>query len=198
MHLTPEEFVDIAESNRTADSMPHLATCAGCRDELAAIRAAMTSAADAEVPEPSPLYWNQLIARVNDAIDRDLASDRTWWKAWTRPRILVPLSAVAALAIVVLLVPASRDFRGAPPRAATAPANAPTTSAGPAEPRESVDPDPLLAMVADLSATMDFDSAADAGFTERGSAERAVTRMTADELRTLKQLLQAELLRPGV
>jgi hypothetical protein len=57
--------------------------------------------------------------------------------------------------------------------------------------------DPLLMLVADLSATMDWDTAADAGFSEPDGAEDAVTHMSHDELRALRELLQHEIGRPG-
>ena len=57
--------------------------------------------------------------------------------------------------------------------------------------------DPLLALVSDLSANLDLESASAAVLAEPSSAERAVTHMNTDELLTLKQLLQTELARPG-
>ena len=51
--------------------------------------------------------------------------------------------------------------------------------------------------MSDLSANLDWDSAAAAGLAERGSADHAVTHMNTDELLALKQLLETELGRPG-
>jgi hypothetical protein len=197
VHLSPEEFVDVAEGARSDESLPHLAACDACRTELAAIRAALSNAVDGDVPEPSPLFWSQLSARVNGAIDAD-ASSRRWWTAWLQPPVLMPLSAMAALVLVVALLPAARDaFRSTPRRVLAPAATPPAVDA--VDPRDTNDQasDPLLAIVGDLSATMDLDTVADAGLAGQGSAERAVSRMNDAELRTLKQLLQAELGRPG-
>lgn len=197
MHLTPEEFVDVIEGKRSEASLPHLAECVTCRDELAGVRAVMTASADSDVPEPSPLFWESFSARVAERIDS--APDPRWWLSWTRPRLLVPLSAFAVLALVVAIAP---NWRGG--RVASGPRPA-TTTVAPAL-GAAIDPsgdaadlaaDPLLALVSDLSANMDLESASAAVLAEPSSAERAVTHMNTNELLALKQLLQIELARPG-
>ena len=196
MHLTPEDFIDLAEGTQSEASFPHVSACDGCRRQLAAMRAAMAMATDADVPEPSPIFWDSLSARVRDAIAT--AAARPWWSVWTRPRVLMPLSAVAVLALVVALAP---NLRLGSPGAGigTAPSPIAVTSIAGEPAADSVDlaGDPLLMLVSDLSATIDWDSATAAGFAEQNSAEQAVTHMNGDELRALKQLLQAELTRPG-
>lgn len=199
VHVTPDEFIDLAEGTRSEASHPHLAACAACRDQLATLRGTMTLAVDADVPEPSPLFWQKFSTRLGEQIDRiDAGSYRHPWLAWARPRVLVPLSAAAVLALVVAFT--------ANPRRTPAPTTAATTAAATAITATATDStsdaadlaaDPLLALVSDLSANMDVDSASASGFAERDSAEHAVTHMSTDELRTLKQLLQAELTRSG-
>jgi hypothetical protein len=200
VHLTADEFVDVADGTRSEASLPHLAVCESCRAQLAAMRAtiASASASESDVPEPSPMFWDQFSARVRKTIDADVAG-RRWWTAWIAPRVLVPLTAVAGLILVVALIPASRTARREMPQSTSTTAADASGSAGPAESRDATDAaaDPLLAMVADLSANMDLDSAVAAGFTGQGSADRVVSRMNDAELRTLKRLLQDELARPG-
>ena len=201
MHLTPEEFIDVVDGTRSAASLPHLSSCDRCRDELATLRRTMTGVADGAdegVPEPSPLFWTQLSARVNERIDAD--ADHRWWHAWTRPRVLMAASALAVLVLVVALGPATRDrWLASNSRPLSTPqgavAVAPFDTA-----TDSTDlaADPALTLVSDLSAHMDLDSASSDGFADPDSAEHAVTHMNTDELRALKQLLQAELKRPGV
>ena len=204
MHLTTEEFIDAAEGARSDGSLPHLSECDACRRELSAVRATLAAAANEaaaakeEAPEPSPLFWNSLSARVNAAIDADRAARRQRWLAWTRPRVLVPLSAVAILALVVATAPNPRVlWRGESPRTTSIPVVTTTATVEPANDAVDLASDPLLTLVSDLSANMDWDSAAAAGLAERGSAEHAVTHMNTDELRALKQLLETELARPG-
>lgn len=199
MHLTPDEFVDAVEETRSDASLPHLAECAACRRELAGLRATMMSAAqEGDVPEPSPLFWDNLSARVAERIDGEPA--RRWWLSWTRPGVFVPLSAVALLVLVVALAPDWRSGRVRPaPGTRAVPATGAIIPAPGIEPAVDSDlaADPLLALVSDLSANMDLESASDAGLADPDSAERAVTHMNTDELLALKQLLQTELARPG-
>jgi len=201
VHLTPEEFIDVVDGTRSEGSLPHLSACDRCRDELAMLRGTMANTAAPvgdDGPEPSPLFWTQFSARVNERIDADL--DRRWWHAWTLPRFLIPASAFALLVLVVALGPAVRDrwlisnsHPSASPQKAVAMAPVDAALDSP-----DLTADPLLTLVSDLSAHMDLDSASAAGFADPDSAEHAVTHMNADELRELKLLLQAELKRPGV
>src|SRR2546428_190985 len=72
-HLSPEELIDIAEGTRLETSVPHLATCASCREQLVDVRE-MMSTVDVDVPEPSPLFWDHLSARVSAAVAAEFAS----------------------------------------------------------------------------------------------------------------------------
>lgn len=197
MHVTPEEFVDLVEGTRSEASLPHLAECAACREELAGMRAAMTAAVDSDVPEPSPLFWESFSARVAERIDE--APDPRRWLAWTRPRVLVPVSALAVLLLVVAVAPNWRGGRTmSGPRSATT-TSTPALASATDSTGDSADvaDDQLLALVSDLSAGMDLESASAAVLAEPSSAERAVTQMNTDELLALKLLLQTELARPG-
>src|SRR5437016_9699787 len=95
-HLTPEQFVDLAEATQPESSVPHLATCEACRRELVDLRAMMSEAESAggagsnAVPEPSPFFWNQLSSRVRDAVADDAARPASWHEWLRRPRVLVP------------------------------------------------------------------------------------------------------------
>jgi hypothetical protein len=190
MHLSPEEFVDAAEGTRPEASLPHLAECDRCRRELADLRRTMGVAVDADVPEPSPLFWENLSARIGERIDAE--SGGAWWQAWIRPRLLVPLSAAALLVLIVALAPQSRNARAPAPVVP-----APTAAVEPSNDSGDLAADPLLTLVSDLSANMDLDSVSAAGFADPDSSEHAVTHMNTDELTALKQLLQAEITRSG-
>jgi hypothetical protein len=202
MHLTPEQFVDVAEGTRAEVSLPHLATCERCRQTLAEFRAIMSSVADVPpVPEPSPLFWNHFQRRVSDAI----AADRTpetgvlaWLRAIARPG-LAPLSAAGAIALVLVAltlrtrIGSSLNFALHSGRSdsirseAAAPA-----SFHPDLLSESLDDDPSLQLVAALTTGVDL-SDDEAGLTSRVSAEHAIIHMSAEDLRELKRLLNLEL-----
>ena len=193
-HVTVEELIDVAEGARTEASVPHLAVCDRCRAQLNDLRSAMASAQEADVPEPSPLFWTQFSRRVNDAIATERPVSRRWIE-WTRPRVFIPVSAalVAAIVIAVMLKPVARI-------AAPASSTPPTVSAAvenPAGDLADVESDSSLNLVADLTAGLDLSAAMDAGLTPRESAERAVTQMNADELLALERLLKEAIARGG-
>jgi len=68
MHLRPDELIDLAEGTRAESSAAHLAECAVCRLQVAELKAMMSAAADVDVPEPSPLFWDHFSARVHAAV----------------------------------------------------------------------------------------------------------------------------------
>ena len=193
-HMTVEELIDVAEGALAEASVPHLSVCGRCRAQLNDLRSAMASAQEADVPEPSPLFWTQFSRRVNDAIATERPVSRRWIE-WTRPRVFIAVSAalVAAIVIAVVLKPVERI-------AAPASSTPPTVSAAvvnSAGDLADVESDSSLNLVADLTAGLELSAAMDAGLTPRESAERAVTQMNADELVALERLLKEAIARGG-
>ena len=186
MHLSPNELIDLAEGTRPESATSHLQSCEVCRHRLAELRASMAAAVEVDVPEPSPLFWEQLSARVREAV----AAEETpraaagWWKLSAGA-----LAAVAALALAVYLTL---------PRA-TAPATSPFDAAESLALQPFGSPDePSLALVADLTAQMDSDMATETGLTNHvGSVDEAVSSLTDDERRELQLLLTEALAKPG-
>ena len=171
MHLNADELIDLAEGTRPEVSAPHLASCERCRrqlDELRAVMSIVVGDSAADMPEPSPLFWDHLSDRVRSAVAAE-DQPRHWWPGaapWWR-RVL-PLSAVAVASLLIAVVLSSRVM---------AVASWPL-GACPAE---------HLVLVA----------AGAAGLAPRGSAEHAVTQMSDDDLRELRRVLKEELARPG-
>jgi hypothetical protein len=193
MHLKDEQLIDLAEGTVDEGAFPHLASCDSCRRQLIDLRAAMASVLDgdgATVPEPPPFFWSQLQHRVDDAIARSPSTGIFGRWLLHRPPVLVPFSALALVAIVLLLWPARLYRHPVPPVT-------PSTAAVAFEPLDdSFDDDPSLQLVADLADSMDAgDPAAvsEAGLTAAGSAEHAVAHLSAPELQELRKLLRAEL-----
>jgi hypothetical protein len=207
-HLSPEELLDIAEGARPEHA--HLSSCATCRDEVIEMRALMGAVAAADMPEPSPLFWDHLSSRVIDAVTMEAPpaptrDDRWGWvfNVWSW-RLAAPLTAFAAAALVVAVFVASHRSPALPvpsQQAATA-APAPEVAALPAvdagntndSPFDSAS-DPSFAFVADLTTGMDMDTALDAGLVSDGSAEHAITHLSEGELRELAKLLTEEIAR---
>ena len=192
MHLQPDELVDVAEGMRHESSVPHLASCEACRLQLADLKATLSAAADVEVPEPSPLFWDHLSARVRDAVAAEGVPRRSLW-AW--PRLALPVGAVA-IAGVTLAFMLNTGRVTTPVMAPPAPQVAVAPLELLSDPQAGGD-DTALTLVAQLSSDMDFDAAREAGLAARGSAEHAVTHMNREELRELQRLLQEELARSG-
>ena len=77
-HLTASRLIDLAEGAAPEAFAPHLQTCAACRQQLDALCTTMSAVAEVAAPEPSPLFWDHLSARVHEAVaaDQDATSAR--------------------------------------------------------------------------------------------------------------------------
>jgi hypothetical protein len=191
-HLNPEELIDVAEGTRTEASAPHLQTCGACRTQLADLRATMARALEADVPEPSPLFWDHLSARVREAVAAEGAPPLTWF-GWLQSGLMTPLSAVG-FAVIVLAVAVTFGVRHMP-----GPAAAPDAAAY-IVPIAQPGDDASLDMVADLAAQVDWEAAGDSGLGVHGhedAAEKAATQLSDGERRELGRLLQKELAHTG-
>jgi hypothetical protein len=203
MHLSADQLVDLAEGTQPESAAPHLASCAVCRRQLADMRAMMSVAADVEMPEPSPLFWDHLSARVGEAIAAEQTPRRSWIGAMSWPRLVAPLASAAALVLIALVVFSSR---GPATRGRTSigvpGASSSTLAADPGTRTELLSDsngteDASLTLVAALTDDMDPERADEADLAGRGSAEHAVTHMNDGELRELRRLLTEALARPG-
>jgi hypothetical protein len=196
MHLNAEQLVDIAEGTRPERSAPHLADCARCREQLQELRSMMAAVQDVDVPEPSPLFWDHLSARIGEDVASDAAApQRTAWRYMLRGAL-----AVAAGLLLAALLTSRAMAPGPMPDASTAFVAAPPPPAPAAElftDPVSADEDAALTLVASLTGDVDVDTAREAGLAPRGSAEHAVTHMSDGELRELRRLLKEEMARSG-
>ena len=206
-HLTPEQFVDIADdalAESAADVAPHLSTCAECRRQLSDMRAIMTEAANVDAPEPSPLFWHQLSARVRDAVAAE-PRPRSWRERLLQPWVLVPSFAGAvAVALFVMLLSRPAIAPGPlPPPPSMIQTTAIPAGAGSLPALERSQPlgatdDPQLGLVADYSATLSWDEMRDEiALSESGASSNAVLDvLTVDEQRELQRLLADEMSQP--
>lgn len=179
-HLAADELADAFEHRLEPSRQGHLDACASCRQQLADLDAVFDAARGVEVPEPSPLYWQHLSARVRTAIDAETAA-AGGWRDWLRWPVLAP---VAALALLVMALAVAL------PRETTVDHD---LSAG-----ESSDTsfDDRFAIVADLVGDLDWDTAVSAGLTvPPDAADRALLELTTPEQQELTRLLRAELTR---
>ncbi|HEV2985171.1 MAG TPA: hypothetical protein VGX46_12310 [Vicinamibacterales bacterium] len=191
MHLRPDQLVDLAEGVRAESSVPHLAACQECRHQLADLKAMMSAAANVDMPEPSPLFWDHFSARVRGAVAAEGVPRRSLWD-W--PRLMMPVAAAAIAGIILMIV--LNTSRVSTPGTGTAPI-AQDTSVELLLDSQAGGDDTALTLVSELSSDLDFDSAREAGLAPGGSAEHAVTHLNRGELRELRRLLQEELARPS-
>ena len=203
-HLRPEDLIDLADGTRADSDVPHLASCDVCRAELADLRATIAMAADVDVPAPSPLFWDHFSARVSQAVEveRATAAGNAWWRVWSSPRVLIPGSAVAVLIVIITVL----TNTPVPAPEVPAPTETARTTVTPSPPTLGFDlfsdavndpDDASLTLVADLTADLGWDAAADAGLTPPGSAEYAVTHLNTAELQELRRLLQQAMVGRG-
>lgn len=194
-HLAPEEFVDAAEGRLPVARAAHLETCEACREQVETIAGMLRDVSAADLPEPSPLFWDHFSSRVQAAVaHEEIRAGRTW--GWTGARILAPL---AVMALVVAVVAGSLLPRLV--RTPAAPVPAATTADVPSLDTEiGVDPDnvEVWAVLTAAAADMGIDEAHAAGLGVRPTTvDRAVQRLSKDELAELGRLLQSELKRSG-
>lgn len=197
-HLGLEALVDIVEG--TSPPPVHVETCDTCRRQLADLRDAMAVVVDVGVPEPSPLFWDHLSARIREAVSLEPSPRSSFWHAWSwRPAV-----AVAAVVAVAVLAVAFGVSRSRPGDAASEAAR--TTAVEPGEPGEPgeidaaplLEPtdasDPSLDLIADLSEGLDWEAATAAGWTTAtGSLDHAFNQLNEAERATLQQLLHEAL-----
>jgi hypothetical protein len=194
-HLSESEFVDLAGDALDPRRAAHVETCASCREQADALRAMLREASSVAVPEPSPLFWDHLSARVRDGVAAAPLPDRSGW-SWPRMRVVLPIGAAAAVAVALisgaLMRPAVQEGRAPSPNVAE--------HAAAPDARPGTTPDADNAEVWDVltsaASTVGFDEAHAAGMHVHPAAiDHAVQDLSAAELTELGRLLQSELKR---
>jgi hypothetical protein len=199
-HLSSADFVDLLDGARSDASEQHLSECDRCRREFAGLCEMMADAASADVPEPSPLFWEHLSARVQEAVAQDVPAAGEWsgraslfggW--WIR--------AAAGVAVGALVIAAAVTLGSRPdaPRRLPSPATAPpdpavlTTLQGPPD-------DGSFGLVADFGGTLEWDDLREqmAVSAHPGRLDGGVDELDSGERRELERLLKEELARPIV
>lgn len=198
--LSPDEFVDLLDGALPGERRAHLDTCAACQATAAEVREALAAAESLEVPEPSPLFWPAINARVQAAIADDVTAARGW-RAWLRLDVLVPIAGVAlvvmAIASAIDAVSPAGQFPPGP--GVVADGSLPEFGAGVLEEpdADALPPaDDALAMMVDLADSLP-DGGWDAlGVTRLPDLDVAAAALTDEERSALATLLQSAVERP--
>lgn len=198
-HLAQDELVDWLDGGLPPDRTAHLDECVQCRDEARGLRLMLTEAEQIAVADPSPLFWDHLAARVNEAV---ATGDRLpdGWTAWVRRRASLLTAAAACLIIGLALLRISGSFtprQGEVERLALASTSTATDSIAPEA--AAVPPDEAWALVQMVADEVPLQEAQDAGLTAQpGSAERMALELSPREQAELALLLQHELKGSGL
>ncbi len=93
-HLSRDERLLALDAALEPARQAHLASCPACGADVEALRAVLARVRAVDVPEPSPLFWDHLAARVGDAIAREPApvAARSWWSprlAWAAAAVVI-------------------------------------------------------------------------------------------------------------
>lgn len=184
-HLSAEVLIDVAEGARPESSEPHLAVCTACRAQLADLREMMATTVAVEAPEPSPLFWDHLSARVREATAAEPAGSTSWWRFGRRPWTFA-----GAVSVALIIVAVSVTMRMPVGKGSDAPGIV-TPAAMANEGIAAIADDPSLSLLADLADGMDWDEAVDAGMTmEVGAVEDALSELSDAERVELQRLLR--------
>jgi hypothetical protein len=117
MHLSSQEFVTALDKELTPARREHLEACASCQEQVAELRALTQEAAhDADVPEPSPLFWDHFQTRVLTAVQSEERAHHSWWANWLDAKTLVAIGAVVVAVAASAALYVSRAVTPVPSR----------------------------------------------------------------------------------
>ena len=205
-HITDVEFIDLVDGTLAPARARHLDACESCRASASAIRETLARAANAEIPEPSPLFWDHFSARVQEGVRAESVAPSGWF-GWAQSATMKWAMSGALLTLLLFAV----VWRASAPRPGSSASEqiATASTTGPADP-DAFDPDldeawALVRTVADdvardtpASDEIAWDEVATEGFGVRpGAVEHAMVALTGDERSELLRLLQAETKQPG-
>ena len=190
-HLSPDQLIDAAEGRGTPTVMAHAGTCEVCRASVDELRETLALAHTDSVPEPSPLFWDHLSARVGAAVRAEAgnhAGRARWIWRWG------PVSALAAAVLVVALVVMPRGPRVGAPVAGTGSSSAATEAVAieSDDPAGAVD-DASWLLMSDLSQELTADEAGTALPAGPGTADRALRHLTDAERAALVDIIREEI-----
>ena len=95
-HVPEESFPDLAEGGGSEAERTHVRTCGPCATRVEEARAALALARRADVPEPSPLYWDAMRQSVGRRIAEEPRRAPRW--GWLGP-VAAAAAAVAVFAL---------------------------------------------------------------------------------------------------
>jgi hypothetical protein len=168
-HVEDEMLLDVLEGTAGEEARQHAAACASCAGRVEDARLGLEWAREAEVPEPSPLYWDAFRRNVGQRLE----AGRRW-----RPAVWVPAMAAAGLAVAIAWLPSL----GRGPQVTPAPLLPAWSALPPAEQDEALDVMAAAAPVEDLGSVA-----------ECGSLSGCLSELSEEETVALANALRSEL-----
>ena len=196
-HLSSQEFVNAIEEKEGKDGalaaarQSHLDACESCQSQVAELRALLEDAsAGADVPEPSPLFWDHFQARVLTAVQSEGQPGRqAWWSNWLDARTLV---AFGATVIAVVAIAALYTSRTAVPVPVVVDSGEIAGSGALADASMSFDP-AEWAFVTSVMGTLEGDDMHEVLAPSYDAVDAAIETLTSEERDRLVKLLKAEM-----
>ena len=173
-HIADDQWIDVVDGVASPEVRAHLAACAGCRSTADEVRGGWALASEAEVPEPSPLYWESFRRRVGQAIAQESGPRaRGFW---------LPLGGIlAAAASLIVAVSLWMNATTAVPEATGTLATLEAWS-----PLPAADEDEALPVLVATSAELDASAAC-------ADMASCVDELSEDEAQGLEEALREEL-----
>jgi len=195
-HLSPSEFIDLADGALADARAAHAASCEACRAQAATVRDALRIAENpGAVPEPSPLFWDHLSARVREAVATE-PRPRAAFGLGLRVRPLLPALAILVAVFSVALLRHESRRAAVPERISSSPAAMTTDAIHEADTTLYAGHDEVWAVLTAAAADLRIEDAHAAGMEIQPAAvDRAVLGLSSAELTELGRLLQSEMKR---
>jgi hypothetical protein len=200
-HLTRDERLLALDQALEPLRRAHLDACLACRSDVEALASVVDRVKAVDVPEPSPLFWDHLAARVGEAIAREPVPERPRWWA---PR---PIRGVAVAALVLVALAAGLRLRPPAPAAVATDARSPVDRVeapvapgghavadgdAPGEMDDAMSDDAGWQLIAAMADGADLDT-----FATAGGSELSIAGLSADERAALARELEAMLQAAG-
>ena len=197
-HLSAQEFVNALDGALDVARQGHLDACPSCQAQVAELRAMTEDAAQgADVPEPSPLFWDHFQARVLTAVQSEGQPGRqAWWAGLLDARTLV---AAAATIVAVVASIALYKSRLAEPVPALVDSGAVVESGVMADASTSLDPpvgtgveNDEWEFVTSVMGTLEGDDMHEVLTPSSDAVNAAIEALTSDERDRFVKLLKGE------
>lgn len=199
-HLTEAQLLDAAEAIESrAELAPgaddsadvHLRACAECRQQVDDLRRIVGAVQSVDVPEPSPLFWEHLSARIRETVAAEpspVAEPRPWWPRWAARPWAIEFGVAAVVALLVAVGVWQRP--GSPTGGVSAPTELAEVAPVVAEVLPADADDPSLTLLVDLAGGLEWDEAMAAGISlDAGATDAVVAGLSLDERVELHRLL---------